>query len=85
MRGLSAPGVVKKLSNILRKQHFDADVSDAADPTRQFGQCPKERVVVSGRTPLIIGQNSYLRQYLFIKLFGQRTPDQIICFWDENF
>ena len=44
MRGLTAPGVVKKLSNILRKQHFDADVSDAEDPPRQFGQCPKERV-----------------------------------------
>ena len=52
MRGLSAPGVVKKLSNILRKQHFDADVSDAEDPPRQFGQCPKERVFVSGRTSL---------------------------------
>ena len=50
MRGLSAPRVVKKLSNILRKQHFDAYVSDAEDPPRQFGQCPKERVFVSGRT-----------------------------------
>ena len=52
MRGLSAPGVVKKLSNILRKQHFDADISDAEDPHRQFGQCPKERVFVLGRTSL---------------------------------
>ena len=49
MRGLSAPGVVKKLSNILRKQHFDADVSDAADPLLQLGNAQKNECLFRGQ------------------------------------